>query len=361
MTHRAGLPAVSGPVVPGDLYDWDRMVELLAASAPVVPARSEPVYHNMTYGHLLGEILRRAAGAATLSDLLQADLCAPLQADFRLGLTPEEAALAAHLTQQDGGDPMAVLDGPDDTLFARSMRFFAGMDFNSTRWRRAVIGAGSGHATALGLARIYGETVRAGGLLADDARRLAATEQARSTGPDPILGMPMRFSLGLELSTPPGAGFRPVRADHRPLGRGRGHGAGRSADGPVFRLCHRKHGAGLAIVGPGAAPDRRSFPMTTADGHAFQPDPGAAEPTGQGQTMTIDPHARRRLRHRNCRHRRRGWVGRADRRPCPAGRRCRGDGAGTRRQAARQHQHVAGLSLRGRHHRATRRRDRRYA
>jgi CubicO group peptidase (beta-lactamase class C family) len=210
MTHRAGLPAVSGPVVPGDLYDWDRMVELLAASAPVVPARSEPVYHNMTYGHLLGEILRRAAGAATLSDLLQADLCAPLQADFRLGLTPEEAALAAHLTQQDGGDPMAVLDGPDDTLFARSMRFFArDEDFNSTRWRRAVIGAGSGHATALGLARIYGETVRAGGLLADDARRLAATEQARSTGPDPILGMPMRFSLGLELSTPPALDFGP--------------------------------------------------------------------------------------------------------------------------------------------------------
>ena len=48
LTHRAGLPAVSGAVTPGDLYDWDRMAAHLAASAPVVPPQAAPVYHNMT-------------------------------------------------------------------------------------------------------------------------------------------------------------------------------------------------------------------------------------------------------------------------------------------------------------------------
>ena len=59
LTHRAGLPAVSGSVERGDLYDWKKMIALLAASEPVVPPRAAPVYHNMTYGYLLGEILAR--------------------------------------------------------------------------------------------------------------------------------------------------------------------------------------------------------------------------------------------------------------------------------------------------------------
>jgi CubicO group peptidase (beta-lactamase class C family) len=211
MTHRAGLPAVSGAVTPGDLYDWDRMVELLAASRPTVTPMAAPAYHNMTYGHLLGEILRRATGSASLPDLLYRELCAPLDADFRIGLDAETIAVAAHLTQEDGSDPMAVLDGPDDTIFAASMRFFArDEDFNTTRWRGSVIGSGSGHATALGLARIYGEIVRTkGGLLGPEAQSLALNERARTEGRDPVMGIPMRFSLGLELSTPPELDFGP--------------------------------------------------------------------------------------------------------------------------------------------------------
>ncbi len=61
LTHRAGLPAVSQTVHRGDLYDFATMTAHLAASAPVVPLEGPPVYHNMTYGHLLGEILARAA------------------------------------------------------------------------------------------------------------------------------------------------------------------------------------------------------------------------------------------------------------------------------------------------------------
>ena len=62
LTHRAGLPAVSGAVRAGSLYDWEAMTALLAASAPVVAPRGAPVYHNMTYGHLVGEVMLRATG-----------------------------------------------------------------------------------------------------------------------------------------------------------------------------------------------------------------------------------------------------------------------------------------------------------
>jgi CubicO group peptidase (beta-lactamase class C family) len=208
LTHRAGLPAVSGRVLRGDLYDWDRMTGLLAASAPVVPP-VVPVYHNMTYGHLLGEILCRAAGTRPLSRLLHETLTGPAGADFCLGLAPADRDRTARLRQKDPGALFRALEENPQGLFARSMAFFAaGEDFNSDRWRGAEIGSGSGHATAAGIARLFGLLVEPDGLPAP-RRRAAMTELARGDGDDPILGLPLRLSEGFELSHPPGIDFGP--------------------------------------------------------------------------------------------------------------------------------------------------------
>lgn len=210
LTHRAGLPAVSGPVRPGSLYVWEEMTALLAASGPVVPAGDAPVYHNMTFGHLLGEVLVRATGAASLTALLRDSLTGPLGADFALGLTPAEAARAARLTQQNGQPALAGLDPCSEDLFQRSMRFFApDEDFNSAAWRRAVIGSGSGHATARALALLLGQLVWKSSLLSPARQRAARALQACSDGPDPIMGIPIRYAQGFELSTPPGLDFGP--------------------------------------------------------------------------------------------------------------------------------------------------------
>lgn len=209
LTHRAGLPAVSVPVARGDLYDWDRMVTALAASAPVCPPRAAPVYHNMTYGHLLGEILCRATGVRPLSVLLANEVTGPLGADFRLGLSPADISRTAHIA---GADPAALFDAlhSDPTsLFARSMAFFAeGEDFNSSRWRRAEIGSGSGHATACAVARLY-EAFIAPGFLSANRKAALSAQQAASAGADPILRIPLRYGTGVELNLPPGIDFGP--------------------------------------------------------------------------------------------------------------------------------------------------------
>jgi CubicO group peptidase (beta-lactamase class C family) len=210
LTHRAGLPAVSLPVRPGSLYDWQAMTAMLAASAPVVPARGHPVYHNMTFGHLLGEVLVRATGAASLPDLLRDRLTGPLGVDFALGLTPAQAARAAHLTQANGQPALAGLDPRSEDLFQRSMRFFpADEDFNSAAWRGAVVGSGSGHATARALALLLGQLVWPRSVLSPARQRAARSLAATSDGPDPIMGIPMRYAQGFELSTPPGLDFGP--------------------------------------------------------------------------------------------------------------------------------------------------------
>lgn len=207
LTHRAGLPAVTGAVTPGDLYDWDKMVTHLAASRPVVPPQAAPVYHNMTYGHLLGEVLCRATGIRPLSRLLQVHVTGPLAADFHLGLGAADMARCATLTQ---AEPEALFTAaPPGNLFARSMAFFApDEDFNTPRWREAQIGSGSGHATARAIARLYGQFVWRAALLSPDRQRALMQETAR-TDHDPVMGIPIRYGQGVELSTPPALDFGP--------------------------------------------------------------------------------------------------------------------------------------------------------
>ena len=209
LTHRAGLPAVSGPVAEGDLYDWDIMVGSLERSAVVFRPRAMPIYHNMTYGHLLGETLRRAAGAGSLRELLQDRVIDPLGVDFCIGLTDSEIARTAQLTQAVPDGLFAALDEAPESLFARSMAFFdRAEDFNSARWRRAVIGSGSGHATARALATLYGQYIWNESILPTDRQRAIGVQQAQ-TPKDPILGIPIRLGQGVELSAPPHLNFGP--------------------------------------------------------------------------------------------------------------------------------------------------------
>ncbi len=209
MTHRAGLPAVSQACARGDLYNWETMTGLLAASRSVVEPRAAPVYHNMTYGYLLGEIMRRATGRP-VRDLLADLLCQPLGVDFAIGLSAADQARIASLTQDDPDSLFRRLEAEPDTLFSRSMAFFdESEDFNTERWRGAVIGAGSGHATAPALARLYGQLVNSRSFLSAARQADARTERCRSAGVDPVLGLPIRHALGFELSLPPSLDFGP--------------------------------------------------------------------------------------------------------------------------------------------------------
>ncbi|MEM7446505.1 MAG: serine hydrolase, partial [Pseudomonadota bacterium] len=92
-------------------------------------------------------------------------------------------------------------------------RSMAGFDmaesFNTERWRRAVIGSGSGHATARSVATLYGQLIADDGLIGPSLKRLALEETGCSDGDDPILGMPIRYSTGFELSYPPSLDFGP--------------------------------------------------------------------------------------------------------------------------------------------------------
>jgi CubicO group peptidase (beta-lactamase class C family) len=218
LSHQAGLPAVRRPLAPEALYDWDAMAGALAEQEPWWEPGTRHGYHALTFGFLVGELIRRVSGRS-VGAFFREEVAGPLGADFFIGLPAEEDPRVADL--QGGLAPPTPAEGGPEIpgplgQFLRDMTdpsTMTGAAFNNppgraervnTRaWRAAEIPAANGHGTAEALARIYGALARGGELggvrlLEPESIELARTEQA--FGPDAVLGsLPMRFGLGFML------------------------------------------------------------------------------------------------------------------------------------------------------------------
>lgn len=62
LCHQAGLPALRELLPPEALYDWQTMVDALAAEQPWWTPGDGHGYAAITYGWLVGELIRRADG-----------------------------------------------------------------------------------------------------------------------------------------------------------------------------------------------------------------------------------------------------------------------------------------------------------
>src|SRR5688572_26278679 len=62
LSHSSGLPGWEQPIDMSVLYDWERSTSLLAQQAPWWEPGTASGYHAVTFGHLLGEVVRRVTG-----------------------------------------------------------------------------------------------------------------------------------------------------------------------------------------------------------------------------------------------------------------------------------------------------------
>src|SRR6266481_7112695 len=62
LSHRAGLPAPHQQLKDTDTYDWNVMTSTLAADEPWWEPGSKHGYHAITFGWLVGEVIRRITG-----------------------------------------------------------------------------------------------------------------------------------------------------------------------------------------------------------------------------------------------------------------------------------------------------------
>ena len=96
MNHRAGLPAVRRPLKLEDLYDWPTMTAALAAEEPWWEPGTQHGYHALTFGYLVGEVIRRVAGRS-VGNYFADEIAAPLGIDAHIGLDAREDGRVAEM------------------------------------------------------------------------------------------------------------------------------------------------------------------------------------------------------------------------------------------------------------------------
>ena len=93
LSHRAGLPAVRAPLPPEAMFDWETMTNALAAQEPWWEPGTQHGYYAITYGFLLGEVVRRITGK-TLGAYFREEVAEPLGVDFHIGFARHDARTA---------------------------------------------------------------------------------------------------------------------------------------------------------------------------------------------------------------------------------------------------------------------------
>jgi CubicO group peptidase (beta-lactamase class C family) len=212
-SHRAGLAALQQALPATALYDHATMARALAAEAPAWEPGTQHGYHAQTFGFLLGELVRRVTDT-TLGHYFRDQIAAPLQADVHIGLPAEHDARVAKLTRPfDQLTPPGEIDllrvwktEPDSLTTRAFVNPPPIPGATQTRaWRGAEIPSSNGHATALGLSRIYA-ALAAGGARILTPEGVARCSEEHAYGPDLVLRMTTRFGLGFMLSQAEGSG-----------------------------------------------------------------------------------------------------------------------------------------------------------
>ncbi|MEU1007528.1 MULTISPECIES: serine hydrolase domain-containing protein [unclassified Streptomyces] len=156
LSHRAGLAGLREPHTLEDLYDWELTTARLAAMAPWWEPGTRSGYHALTYGFLVGEVVRRVSGLRP-GAFLEREVTGPLGIDFTIGLPARESGRAAELVHPSAaaaGDRTAAFS--QLALAALANPVVGAAEANSAGWRAAEIPAANGHGTARAVAALYG-------------------------------------------------------------------------------------------------------------------------------------------------------------------------------------------------------------
>lgn len=202
LTHRAGIPAIPGTIIDGELLaDGDRILHILCNARPLsVPGR-RLAYHALTSGFIFGEVVRRVTGR-DIRAYLRDEVLTPLRMKtFDYGVPAarvEDVAVNAFT-----GLPAVP---PQSWLLERALGigvYEATTLSNDPRFLTGIVPSGNIVGTAEEAGRFF-QLLLGGGEL-DGVRifeprtvRRAVAEQSYLEI-DSFLGMPVRYGMGFML------------------------------------------------------------------------------------------------------------------------------------------------------------------
>lgn len=165
--HRSGVIGPRTRMHWGDTTDWDRVCAALAAAEPWWTPGTAQGYHMVSFGFILGEVVRRATGR-TIGQYLRTEIAEPMGIDVHIGLPTAEHHRCADMVNkphirdvlangQAPGHPTSLAEHPMAGM-AVAMGFVPDDELGShelEQWRCSEFPSTNGHVSALGLATFY--------------------------------------------------------------------------------------------------------------------------------------------------------------------------------------------------------------
>lgn len=235
LSHQVGLPVVDAQLTLDEILEITPIVDALAAQAPLWEPGTAHGYHAMTYGWLVGEIIRRITGRS-IGEFVAEELSGPLGLDLWIGLPEGERGRVAPLVAVDPSE--AAVDADEipaeiapllgelaeaflnpESVTNRALHMNGAFDMSGTgqgmAWNRpevwsSQIPAANGITNARSLARLYAACVsEVDGIRILDPETVERATVEVSSGRDRTLVVPTRFGLGFLLAST----FSPLMGD----------------------------------------------------------------------------------------------------------------------------------------------------
>jgi CubicO group peptidase (beta-lactamase class C family) len=193
LTHRAGIPQMPEEVTPESMCDWNWMISRISAMTPLAPPGEKALYLSMTFGWLVGEIVRRTDPARRMiGDFIRQEIAQPLNApDLWVGLPASEFPRVAKLVNA------GPFPGPGDLppLYLASMPPQVDLIpevFELPFVRSAAIAGVGGVFSARSCARFWAMLAQGGELdgvrlLSEDLVSTFNIERENNGEPDPVM------------------------------------------------------------------------------------------------------------------------------------------------------------------------------
>ena len=227
LSHQAGLVDVDRAMTVEEALDWTTICDALADSPPLWEPGTGYGYHAVTYGWLVGEVVRRVAGV-DFGEFVRREISEPLGLDLWVGLPDDEQHRVSPLinsgmpglpTPEPAGDADSRTDAPslvgmldmllgEGNLLGRALTapggaFADDQVWNEARVRSAQIPAANGVTNAASLARMYAALVsEVDGVRLLDADTLERAIAPQVSGPSTVPLLDIPFALGFMTHSP---------------------------------------------------------------------------------------------------------------------------------------------------------------
>ena len=212
--------------------DWNLFTKTLSEQAPFEVPGTIQAYHALTFGWLVGELIRRVDGRS-VGTYFKEELAEPLDLDFKIGLDDADFGRCADMLMLEKLPSISQLNilkyVPDFALSngLRNIKLAVKSGYNpiafdnraladnpnfanTAEWRKAEIPAANGHGTASSLALLYGILSTGGernGFQVLKPKTIELLRKVHSNGPDLVLfGLNYKFGLGHMVNAP----FTPI-------------------------------------------------------------------------------------------------------------------------------------------------------